>query len=63
MGRDVDQAEPDLLNTEIVDITGEAGRAAGSFYNDFESKEEVLAALAVDIGADADEIAGASRSR
>ncbi|MGW5919006.1 TetR/AcrR family transcriptional regulator [Nocardia fluminea] len=51
-------ARQGYLNTKITDITSQAGRAAGSFYNHFQSKEEVLAALAVDIGADADEIAG-----
>ncbi|MFF2083738.1 TetR/AcrR family transcriptional regulator [Nocardia sp. NPDC058176] len=51
-------ARQGYLNTKIVDITREAGRAAGSFYNHFENKEEILAALAVDLGAEADEIAG-----
>ncbi|WP_051407365.1 TetR/AcrR family transcriptional regulator [Nocardia sp. CNY236] len=53
-------ARQGYLNTKITDITMEAGRAAGSFYNHFDSKEEILAALAVDIGADADEIAGST---
>jgi AcrR family transcriptional regulator len=51
-------ARQGYLNTKITDITSQAGRAAGSFYNHFQSKEEILAALAVDLGADADEIAG-----
>ncbi|MBF6211914.1 TetR/AcrR family transcriptional regulator [Nocardia puris] len=47
-------ARQGYLNTKISDITAEAGRAAGSFYNHFQSKEDILAALADDIGADAD---------
>ena len=35
-------------NTTIADITGEAGRAAGSFYTYFDNKEELLEQLAED---------------
>lgn len=52
-------AQSGFLNTKIIDITREAGRSAGSFYNHFTGKDELLLSLAERIGADADAIVAA----
>lgn len=43
------------LNTKITDITAEAGRSAGSFYNHFDGKVELLESLLADAFAAGDE--------
>lgn len=47
------------LNTKIIDITAEAGRAAGSFYTHFANKEALLEALLTDLLAEGDASAAA----
>ncbi|MFF4414248.1 TetR/AcrR family transcriptional regulator [Streptosporangium sp. NPDC001559] len=57
-------AERGFLNTKITDIAAAAGRSAGSFYEHFADREELLGALLAEMEASADrEVARAGHPR
>lgn len=51
------------LNTKITDITAEAGRSAGSFYNHFTGKQELLEALLAEVSAAGDRTAASAEHK
>jgi AcrR family transcriptional regulator len=53
-------AQRGYLNTKITDITAEAGRATGSFYKHFTSKEKLLESLLARLLEQSDEAVAAA---